>query len=95
MEIRDQFTERFVQALHGKNNMPMSTVELSRRTGLSVRSLNLYKSGRQCPSALSAAKIAQALQVSLDWLMGISDEDAPIGTPPSVNKDSRANRARP
>ncbi|HML49729.1 MAG TPA: helix-turn-helix transcriptional regulator [Clostridia bacterium] len=76
MELRDQFTRRFTQALRSYNpdGERLKLKDLSRITGLSTRSLSLYKTGQRCPGAISGALLAQALHVSLDWLMGLSDD---------------------
>ena len=77
MELRDKFTQRFAQALRSYNpdGERLKLKDLARLSGICTRSLSLYKTGKRCPGTVTGAMLAQALNVSLDWLMGLSDDD--------------------
>ena len=48
----------------------MTTYRLSKETGISDSLLGSYRSGRSDPSSANLVKIADALQVSVDYLLG-------------------------
>ena len=53
----------------------ISQAELAKRAGCSVKSLNYIETGRtEGPDARIIAGIADALGVSCDYLLGLSDE---------------------
>lgn len=67
-------SSRFRQA---REQAGLSLDELARRTGLSKTSVWEIENGRCEPQFGSAAKIAHALDVSLDWLAsGVAHPDA-------------------
>ena len=47
--------------------------QLLHMTGMSSYVLKAWKNGYRSPNATSVAAMARALDVSCDWLMGISD----------------------
>ena len=49
----------------------MTVRKLSELSGVSMISIYLYEEGRSYPSFFSAALLASALGVSLDWLAGV------------------------
>jgi len=48
-------------------------MELATKVGLHTNALGRYERGEAVPSVEVAAKIAQALEVSLDYLVGLND----------------------
>lgn len=69
------FSERLAELLRLRNMTPAA---LARATGISSAAFSLILSGkRQDPGVTNAAKIASALGVSLDYLVGLSDTPAP------------------
>lgn len=53
--------------------MDIDQADVARATGLSSQRLNNYIQGRRPPDIESLVKIAKALRVSADWLVGLSD----------------------
>lgn len=64
----DEFKNRFNQALSIRN---MKAVELAEKTGLSESTISQYRSGYAKPKEKKLAIIANALDVSPTWLMGL------------------------
>lgn len=53
-----------------------SIAELSEETGISSSALNYYLSGRrEWPSTVAAMRLARALGVPLDWLLGGEEDE--------------------
>ena len=52
----------------------MTIASAARAAGLSRTQVQLYATGRRVPTVQSAAALAAALCVSVDWLLGGSDE---------------------
>lgn len=48
----------------------LSQPELARRVGVSQAAIGYYEKGHKVPSVPTLIKIADALNVSLDWLVG-------------------------
>lgn len=55
----------------------ISQAELSRRSGIDRGSISLYLSGRYCPKADKLLRLAEALNVSPQWISGASDTPHP------------------
>lgn len=55
----------------------ISQAELSRRSGIDRGSISLYLSGRYCPKADKLLRLAEALNVSPQWLSGAADDPHP------------------
>jgi transcriptional regulator with XRE-family HTH domain len=76
------FKDRFNEALALRD---MSAAELSKRTGIGEGALSQYKKGAYNATQRNLDKISSALNVSIPWLMGISDtmeiEDIQDDTP--------------
>ena len=64
------FDERLVLA---RKKRKVSQEELAKRLGVHAPIIGRYERGEVKPSVEVAAKIAEALEVSLDYLCGISD----------------------
>lgn len=66
------FAERLKEA---RQKADISQAELSRRTGIASATLSSYEKGKM-PPIDKAFQIAQALNVSLDWLCGCDAESS-------------------
>lgn len=64
------FSERFVQLKSSKN---LSFQALSAELGISLRALKYYASAKQEPTMSTLIALADYFQVSLDYLVGRSD----------------------
>lgn len=76
MERQDEFLLRiFASRLRLlREQRSLTLTELSDATGLGVTTLSQYENGERMPKFIPMAKIAIYFNVSLDWLMGLSDE---------------------
>ena len=68
------FQERLNRAMNEKG---IRAVDLSAASGVSESMLSCYRSGRYEATQVNLQKIAEALNVSIAWLMGY---DVPIGS---------------
>jgi transcriptional regulator with XRE-family HTH domain len=67
--------ERLTRAMKMRN---VNATELSKETGISKAALSLLMSNQQTnTTAVNVIKLARALAVSTDYLMGLSDSDEP------------------
>lgn len=66
------FSKRLKEAMLKRNRMKQS--ELSEKTGITVATLSRYINGKRVPKATEIAKIADALDVSCNYLMGTDDD---------------------
>lgn len=65
------FSERLKKAM---DEQKVTQSDLASKTGLGKSSISQYLSGKNTPSALRMSMIANALDVSVDWLNGSVDE---------------------
>lgn len=65
------FMERLETALAMRETTP---AELSKKTGIGEGAISQYRKGAYKASQRNLEKIARALQVSIPWLMGVSEE---------------------
>ena len=73
------FSERLRASMDSAN---MKAVELHERTGISKASISEYLSGNYEPKQRNIFKIAQALNVSPSYLMGVNDDPrSPVQSP--------------
>ena len=70
------FTDVFVNILQEKDITPY---RIAKETGISQGLMSRYKNGKKTPSAESLVKIADYLNVSVDYLLGRTDN-------PEINK---------
>lgn len=63
-----------------------SQQELASKIGISMNSLYHYEKNRKTPSAEVVAKLAEALGVSADYLLGLTDDPAPKGKPFDISQ---------
>lgn len=66
------FSERMKEAM--KKNNRMTQMELSEITGITNVSISRYVNGQRVPKITEIIKIANALDVSCDFLLGIDDD---------------------
>lgn len=62
------FQERF-RSLRGK----MSQAEFAERICVSRPTVGFYENGERLPDALTLKKIAECCNVSIDWMLGLSN----------------------
>lgn len=67
----ETFRRRFLGVMDYRR---MSYLKLEGLCGIGRTQLSRYGLGKICPRADSIAKIAKALDVSVDFLMGLTDE---------------------
>lgn len=72
--MKNVFSERLKQA---RIDAGMTQAELAKESGLSCASISAYEKGGKTPSVSIAAAIARVLRVSLDWLVGLDDNQTP------------------
>ena len=70
MENSNVFTERFRTALFRKK---IKQKELAQRLGMPPSQIGAYATGVRHPSIETLTKIANALEVSTDYLLGLSE----------------------
>ena len=70
------FTEKFVEMLQKKNCTPY---RVAKETGISQGTMNEYSNGKKKPTIENLVKIADFLDVSVDFLLGRT-------TNPEVNR---------
>lgn len=78
------FSERLRASMDSSN---MKAVELHERTGISKASISEYLSGNYEPKQRNIFKIAQALNVSPSYLMGVNDDPRPPVQSPAPASD--------
>ncbi len=61
------FPDRLKWAMELKH---IKAVDLSRRSGISESMISCYRSGRYIATQVNLQKLAEALDVSIPWLMG-------------------------
>ena len=64
------FTEIFVQYIADRN---ITAYRVAKETGISQGLMNEYKSGKKLPTLQNLLKIADYLNVSVDYLLGRTD----------------------
>ena len=78
------FSERLRTSMDAAN---MKAVELHELTGISKASISEYLSGNYEPKQRNIFKIAQALNVSPSYLMGVNDDPRPSAPSPAPASD--------
>ena len=70
----DCFTSVFASRLRSRmEEQKESQTSLAKIVGVQRQTISLYATGQHNPNAYVLAKIARALNVSSDWLLGLSD----------------------
>lgn len=80
MRFHDTFSER-LKARRIERGLKKQT-DLAKVTNISPQAINFYESGARKPEFVQLWKIADALNCSVDWLMGRSDD---LGEKPTTN----------
>lgn len=70
----------------------MSRADLAAATGIGLASLGFYERGERDPGSENVEKICRCLNVSADYLLGLSDSELPQHTPATLDPD-RMQRA--
>lgn len=68
------FQERLIEAMELRQ---ISAAELSRVSGVNEGAISQYKKGKYKANQLSVEKLAKCLNVSIPWIMGVSDVFGP------------------
>ena len=68
----------------------VSQRELARLCGLGETQINKYENGLSDPSATNLMLIAQQLEVSTDYLLGLTDDPHLLVREPKLDSDERA-----
>ncbi len=77
------FTDKFVELLQKKS---LSAYSVAKSTGISQGTMNEYRSGKKRPSIENIVKIADFLDVSIDFLLGRTDNPAVNLSDPDTEK---------
>ena len=72
--MKNVFPARLRQA---RTNAGMNQAELAKESGLSCATISSYERGLKAPNVSIAAAIARVLRVSIDWLVGLDDNQTP------------------
>lgn len=73
-----------------RKQMRISQHELSQLCGLSLNQISRYELGIREPTAASLVKMARALNVSMDYLAGLTDEQHGLVAAQELNAYERA-----
>lgn len=73
-KTRVKLAERLCVCLDNKG---WKAIDLAKEAKISKSSVSTYMSGDQCPSISLIVKLAEALKVSTDFLLGLSDLESP------------------
>lgn len=65
--MNEIFSERLMLAMRRAN---MTQQDLAKKTGMTASAISHYAKGKQCPHSTALLKIANALHVSADFLLG-------------------------
>lgn len=72
--VQSRFVRRLVEA---RENVRWSQADLAKMTGLQPAAVSHFETGQRLPSLPNVVKLANALQVSIDWLVGL-EHDRPL-----------------
>ena len=70
MAHRDTFGERLNMVMYEQK---ITQAELDKRTGIGRANISRYVCNKQMPTVDSLISICKTLNVSADWLLGLSD----------------------
>jgi len=91
-EVRDEFNPQQLKDMRAE---VASQVEFAKQAGISRGTLANYETGRRTPSRNQAARLALALDVSLDELYTWLVEEATPAAPQRHSRDDTAAVAQP
>ncbi len=72
--MNNVFPERLKQA---RNRLRMTQTEMAKESGITCATISSYERGLKAPNVSIAAAIARVLRVSIDWLVGLDDNQTP------------------
>ena len=78
MCIRDRF-----RSLRGD----MTQADFAKFVGISRPTVGFYENGERLPDALALKKIAEKCEISVDWLLGLSDVKQPNVAIQAISKE--------
>jgi len=61
--------------VEARENLRWSQSDLAKATGLQPAAISHFETGNRRPSAHNIIRLALALHVSADWLLGLSDDN--------------------
>ena len=76
----------------GMKEKGIKAVDLSKRSGITESMISCYRSGRYEATQLNLQKLAEALDVSIPWLMGYNVPMGKYDAPPTNNRVERVAR---
>lgn len=68
----DTFADRLICLMHDRG---MSLNQLVEKTGISIKTLSTYRTGKNVPNVIKFVKIATALDADSLWLLGMKQEE--------------------
>lgn len=86
MRPSETFRARFGEALKNLRVLGISQADIARRMGTDRATITYWKTGRTQPDIDKIFALARALNVSVAWLLGLSEE------PPEPVKDGATRR---
>jgi len=69
--VQSRFVRRLVEA---RESVRWSQGDLAKMTGLQPAAVSHFETGQRLPSIPNLVKLANALQVSTDWLLGLEHD---------------------
>ena len=69
-----RFVRRLVEA---RESLRWNQSDLANATGLDPAAICNYEGGRRLPNAVCLVRLARALRVSIDWLLGLENARIP------------------
>ncbi|MHB8627957.1 MAG: helix-turn-helix domain-containing protein [Aggregatilineales bacterium] len=72
-----------------RKQMNISQHELARLCGLSINQISRYELGLREPTAVSLIKVARALNVSMDYLVGLTEDRHGLSVAQELNTYER------
>ena len=72
MTTREKFAKRLRQA---RRRAELTQEQLAEKAGIKRRTYAAYETARNQPSLDILVRIARALKCSVDWLIGMEDDD--------------------
>ena len=79
MDLKNIFAERLMRARQQKG---LSQRQLALAVGISPRAAGQYEQGQNLPSLETFILLTEALDVSADYLLGLTEQDTPDQTEP-------------
>src|SRR5258706_2829287 len=87
--MTEEFTLRIDRLKSLREQRGLSQRELARLCGLGEIQINKYENGLSDPSSTNLTAIARQLEVSTDYLVGLTDDPHLLVREPELNPDER------